>query len=74
MEQSKLSPKVIGNCLRPNGGEKRLEAATPPECRAFTGKLIDALEAMRIVGSYKGSKTQDVPITQDQMPQYSGGK
>jgi DNA segregation ATPase FtsK/SpoIIIE, S-DNA-T family len=38
------------------------------------GKLIDALEAMGIVGPYKGSKTRDVLISRDQMPEYFGGK
>jgi DNA segregation ATPase FtsK/SpoIIIE, S-DNA-T family len=38
------------------------------------GKLIDALEAMGIVGPYKGSKTRDVLIGRDQMPEYFGGK
>jgi DNA segregation ATPase FtsK/SpoIIIE, S-DNA-T family len=36
------------------------------------GKLIDALEAMGIVGPYKGSKSREVLITKDQLPEYFG--
>ena len=36
------------------------------------GKLIDALEAMGIVGGYKGSKSREVLITRDQLPEYFG--
>jgi DNA segregation ATPase FtsK/SpoIIIE, S-DNA-T family len=36
------------------------------------GKLIDALESMGIVGGYKGSKSREVLITADQLPEYFG--
>ncbi len=36
------------------------------------GKLIDALESMGIVGGYKGSKSREVLITSDQLPEYFG--
>jgi DNA segregation ATPase FtsK/SpoIIIE, S-DNA-T family len=36
------------------------------------GKLIDALEAMGIVGPYKGSKSREVLITKDQLPEFFG--
>jgi DNA segregation ATPase FtsK/SpoIIIE, S-DNA-T family len=36
------------------------------------GKLIDALEAMGIVGPYKGSKSREVLIGKEQLPEYFG--
>jgi S-DNA-T family DNA segregation ATPase FtsK/SpoIIIE len=39
---------------------------------ARAGKLIDALEAMGIVGPYKGSKSREVIATRDQLPDYFG--
>ncbi len=36
------------------------------------GKLIDALEAMGIVGPYKGSKSREVLVTADQLPEFFG--
>jgi S-DNA-T family DNA segregation ATPase FtsK/SpoIIIE len=40
---------------------------------ARAGKLVDALEAMGIVGPHQGSKPRDVLITRDQLPEYFGG-
>lgn len=39
---------------------------------ARAGKLVDALEAMGIVGPHQGSKPRDVLITRDQLPEYFG--
>ncbi len=39
---------------------------------ARAGKLIDLLEAMGIVGPYKGSKSREVLATRDQLPDYFG--
>ncbi len=41
---------------------------------ARAGKLVDALEAMGIVGPHQGSKPRDVLITRDQLPEYFGGE
>ncbi|MCX7601700.1 MAG: DNA translocase FtsK, partial [Meiothermus sp.] len=41
---------------------------------ARAGKLVDALEAMGIVGPHQGSKPRDVLITRDQLPEYFGGQ
>jgi len=40
---------------------------------ARAGKLVDALEAMGIVGPHQGSKPREVLITRDQLPEYFGG-
>lgn len=39
---------------------------------ARAGKLVDALEAMGIVGPHQGSKPREVLITRDQLPEYFG--
>jgi S-DNA-T family DNA segregation ATPase FtsK/SpoIIIE len=39
---------------------------------ARAGKLIDALEAMGIVGPYKGSKSREVLVGRDQLPDFFG--
>ncbi|MCS7194148.1 MAG: DNA translocase FtsK [Meiothermus sp.] len=39
---------------------------------ARAGKLVDALEAMGIVGPHQGSKPREVLITRDQLPDYFG--
>ncbi|RMH57558.1 MAG: DNA translocase FtsK, partial [Deinococcus-Thermus bacterium] len=41
---------------------------------ARAGKLVDALEAMGIVGPHQGSKPREVLITRDQLAEYFGGK
>jgi len=41
---------------------------------ARAGKLVDALEAMGIVGPHQGSKPRDVLISRDQLPEYFGGE
>lgn len=41
---------------------------------ARAGKLVDALEAMGIVGQHQGSKPREVLITRDQLPEYFGGE
>jgi DNA segregation ATPase FtsK/SpoIIIE, S-DNA-T family len=39
---------------------------------ARAGKLIDALEAMGIVGPYKGSKSREVLVGREQLPEFFG--
>ncbi len=41
---------------------------------ARAGKLVDALEAMGIVGTHQGSKPREVLITRDQLPEYFGSE